>query len=311
MEVKKLVFNEEIVVGAVPPFNFSLGGILFLNGDRQIRRYEDGRYWQVVRVNGKLMLVVAEAKGTIDKPLVAAELKSDKAITLQDKEKAKEVVSSIFNLGFDLNLFYEQVKGDSVMSQVTQKLRGLKSPATLTPFEALVDAVVEQQISMTVAVSIERKIIKKFGDALNLGEVYFAYPTPQRIALATIEELRWCGLSQRKAEYIKNAATLVAEGKIDFEKLKQHENPEDIIRELDAVRGIGVWTAEFILLRGMQRLEALPADDLGLRRLVSKYYCDGESIKSAQVREIAKSWGKWKGLAAYYLVIADMMSIGV
>jgi DNA-3-methyladenine glycosylase II len=61
----------------------------------------------------------------------------------------------------------------------------------------------------------------------------------------------------------------------------------------------------------MQRLEALPADDLGLRRVISRYYCDGKVITSAQARQIAKNWGKWKGLAAYYLIVADMLNIEV
>ena len=60
------------------------------------------------------------------------------------------------------------------------------------------------------------------------------------------------------------------------------------------------------MLRGMQRLEALPADDLGLRRVISRYYRNGKTIKSAEARKIAEKWGEWKGLAAYYLVVAEM-----
>ena len=63
------------------------------------------------------------------------------------------------------------------------------------------------------------------------------------------------------------------------------------------------------MLRGMQRLEALPADDLGLRRVISHYYCGGKVIASAEARRIANAWGKWKGLAAYYLVVAEMLGV--
>jgi DNA-3-methyladenine glycosylase II len=63
------------------------------------------------------------------------------------------------------------------------------------------------------------------------------------------------------------------------------------------------------MFRGMQRLEALPADDLGLKRVISRYYRDGKVIQSAEARRIAKNWGDWKGLAAYYLVVADMKDI--
>ena len=215
-------------------------------------------------------------------------------------------------MNFDLAPFYEQVKTDKVMACLTQKLKGLKSPTTQTVFEALIDSIVEQQISLKVANGMEKKLTKKFGDTLGLeSEVYYAYPTPQKLASASSEELRQCGLSFRKAEYIKSVSTLIMEGKLDLEKLKNYDSADEIIRELDRVRGVGVWTAELTMLRGMQRLEALPADDLGLRRVISHYYCGGKVITSAQARQIAKNWGKWKGLAAYYHIVAEMLGIEV
>jgi len=65
------------------------------------------------------------------------------------------------------------------------------------------------------------------------------------------------------------------------------------------------------MLRGMQKLDALPADDFGIRRVISRYYCNGKPIKSAEAREVAKSWGTWKGLAAYYLIVAEIKGITV
>jgi DNA-3-methyladenine glycosylase II len=303
-----VICAEKIMIAALPPFSFDLGAEIFTNGDRQIRTYEKGRFQQIIRANGKLILATVESAGTVDKPKLCAELRSDRELTQEDKKKAEEAISVLFNLNFDLAPFYEQVKTDKVMACLTQKLRGLKSPTTQTVFEALIDSIVEQQISLKVANGMEKKLIKKFGDALGLeGEVYYAYPTPQKLASASSEELRQCGLSFRKAEYIKSVSTLIMEGKLDLEKLKNYDSDDEIIRELDRVRGVGVWTAELTMLRGMQRLEALPADDLGLRRTISHYYCNGKMITPAEARQIAKGWGKWKGLAAYYLVIAEML----
>jgi len=302
---------KKITLVAVPPFRFDLSAEIFSNGDEQIRKYEKSSFWQIIRANGKLILVTVESVGTVDKPKLSAELKSDGELTQDDEEKAEEAISILFNLNFDLAPFYEQVKDDKIMACITQKLRGLKNPTTQTAFEALIDSIVEQQISLKVANGMEKKLIKKFGDALSLeGEVYYAYPTPQKLASASIEELRQCGLSFRKAEYIKGISKLVADGELDLEKLKNYDSADEIIRELDKVKGVGVWTAELTMLRGMQRLEALPADDLGLRRVISHYYCDGKVITSAQARQIAK-WGKWKGLAAYYLIVAEMLGIEV
>jgi DNA-3-methyladenine glycosylase II len=307
-----MIYTEKITVDALPPFSFDLSSEIFANGDKQIRHCEDGRFWQVIRVNGKLILVTVEAAGTVDKPEVSVELKSNSAITAEDRKKAETAVNTIFSLDLDLKPFYETVKDDKIMASLTRKLWGLKSPTTPTVFEALVDSIVEQQISLKVANSIEAKIIKNFGESLDLdGDVYYAYPTPQRLATVSAEELRQCGLSFRKGEYIKGASTLISEGKLDLEKLSNYEKSEQIIKELDEIKGIGVWTAEFTMLRGMRRLEALPADDLGLRRDISRYYRDGKVITSAEARRIAEGWGAWKGLAAYYLVVASMLGIEV
>ena len=307
-----MIYTEKVTIPALPPFSFELSSEIFAKGDRQIRNCENGRFWQVIRANDKLILATVEAAGTVDKPELCAELKSNAKITAEDKKKAEAAVNTIFSLDLDLNPFYETVKNDQVMVALTRKLWGLKTPTTSTVFEALVDAIVEQQISMKVATSIERKIVKNFGDVLDLeGTVYYAYPTPQRLSVVSVEELRQCGLSFRKCEYIKGASTLIADGQLDLEKLRSYESSEQIVRELDEIRGIGVWTAEFTMLRGMQRLEALPADDLGLRRDISRYYRDGKVIKSAEARRIAEGWGNWKGLAAYYLVIASMLTINV
>lgn len=249
------------------------------------------------------------SEGSINKPRINVELKSNSALSPKDVIKAQEVIGFVFNLDLDLLSFYETVKSDPTMNRITQNLRGLKSPTTQTVYEAFVDSIVEQQISIKVAYLIEAKLTKKFGDSLNLdGEVYYAYPVPQAIASASVEEIRGCGLSQRKAEYIKGASTLIAENKLDLENLK-NETPEQVIAELDKIRGIGVWTAELTMLRGMKMFEAFPADDFGICRVISTYYCNGKTITSAEARNIAKAWGSWKGLAAYYLIVAEIRGL--
>ena len=307
-----MTFAETFTVQALAPFNFDLTAQIFSSGDKQIRTYANGEFHQVLRINGNLVLVNLTSKGTIQQPKITVELKSNNPITSQDKRKAEETIKFIFNLYFDLESFYEELKNDQTMHQITQQLYGLKNPTTPTVFESLVDSIVEQQISIKVAHTIEARLVKKFGETLTVdGNTYFAYPTPQNMAKATIEDIRQCGLSQRKAEYIQQAAQLIADGKLDLEHLKNHENPQQIIAELDAIRGIGVWTAELTMLRGMQKLDALPADDFGIRRVISKYFCGGKPIKTAEAREIALAWGKWKGLAAYYLIVAEIKGITV
>jgi DNA-3-methyladenine glycosylase II len=305
-----MTYTKQFAVEAVAPLDFDLTAQIFGSGDGQIRKYEKGVFHQALRLNGKLVKIEVASSGTIEKPALCVTLKSNSSITPKDAENAKATVIYIFNLNFNLQAFYSEVAHDPAMDKITRQLYGLKNPTTPTVFESLVDSVVEQQISIKVAHTIEERLVKKFGDPFNLDDDnYYTYPTPQNIASANISDIQQVGLSMRKAQYIQNAAQLIAAGKLDLENMKNQIDAEQIIAELDAIRGIGVWTAELTMLRGMQRLDALPADDFGIRRVISTYYCGGKPIKAVEAREIANKWGRWKGLAAFYLIIAEVKGI--
>lgn len=301
-----------LVASPTPPFNFDLSSRIFSEGDEQVRRYENGKYWQAISVNGKLILVTITSPGTVERPELLVELKSGEAIYESDRKMAETIIYSLFNLDLDLNPFYEDVKRDRKMALLTQKLRGLKSPTTATVFEALVCSIIEQQISLNVAHALEKNVVKALGDKLTVnGGVYYSFPSPGKMASAKIELLRKCGLSSRKAEYIRDISKSIVDGKLNLEKFKSQEETEEIIDELTGIRGVGIWTAELTLIRGMAKLEAIPADDLGIRRCISYYYRRGRKISGAEARRIAGKWGKWKGLASYYLLTAERLGMKI
>ena len=307
-----MAFTETFTVEPPAPFSLDLSAQVFSSGDPHVRGYVNGEFSQVLQLAGNLVSAEVSSAGSVEQPKLAVELKSNKPITPKTKQDAQEAIAYIFNLNFDLKSFYRETENDPAMHKITQQLCGFKFPTTPTAFEGLVDAIVEQQISIKVARTIEERLAKKFGDKLELGgETYHAFPAPQNIKEASISDIRGCGLSQRKAEYICNAAQLIAEGKLNLEEMKSNPSPDQIIAELDEIKGIGVWTAELTILRGMQRWDVLPADDFGIRRVISTYYCSGRPIKTPEARQTALQWGRWKGLAAFYLIIAEAKGIVV
>ncbi|MDD1706674.1 MAG: hypothetical protein LUO81_00550 [Methanoregulaceae archaeon] len=134
-------------------------------------------------------------------------------------------------------------------------------------------------------------------------------PTPEKLVVGTSKQFRACGLSARKGEYIQYTAEKFADGEIDQNNFKSWQDSESIISELCKLRGVGKWTAELAILRGLHRLDTIPADDLGLRGAISLRYCDGKKINGEEARKIAKRWGKYRGLACFYLLIADQLGI--
>ena len=305
-----MTFTETLAIQPVGPFDFDLTAQIFQRGDEKIRTFQGGVFTQVINVNNKLALVSLTSTGTVSQPQIAVEVKSNHPFTSLDKCSVLEMVSYVFNLNLNLCNFYQAIKNDATMKRITQQLYGLRNPTTPKVFESLVDSIIEQQISILVAIVLEEKLTKKFGERLELdGKSYFAFPTPHSLARRSVEEIQNIGLSRRKAEYVLGVANEIVSGKLNLEVMRNYSSAEKIISELDAIRGIGAWTAELTMLRGMQRLEAFPADDLGLRRVISKYYCDGKPIKSAEARNIAEAWGNWKGLAAFYLIVAEVKDI--
>jgi DNA-3-methyladenine glycosylase II len=299
-----------LTLNPVPPYDFTLSTWIFSSGDPQIRKSERGRFWQVIRIGEKLALSEVSSGGTTNHPVLKVKLSSEKPLSPSEGERAGEVISRILNLNDYLTPFYQAIRSDPPLHGLTKRLRGLKVPMTLSVFEAMVDSIIEQQISLAVARTLEARLTKMFGDPLEIeGQTYYAFPVPERIASGKPEQFRACGLSAMKGEYIRNLAEQIKRGELQLERLRDISDSEQIIRDLTKLKGVGRWTAELTILRGMHRLDAIPADDLGLRRAIAGRYQLNERIDSDEVRKIAEKWGAWKGLAAYYLLIADQMGI--
>ena len=293
------------------PFNFDLSANIFSDGDPEIQRYEEGVYWQLINLKRKLILIKIKSSGEVDNPELSVTITPDRDLTKEDISMVRSIVVSIFNLEFNLQNFYDNIVDDKILVTLFKKLRGLNSSTTPTFFEAVVSSIIEQQISLKAAHSIENRMIKKFGDHVKLSNnTYYIFPNPNKLSKLQLDDLRSCGLSFRKAEYIIDFSKDIINGNINLNDLKNLKTLA-VVDKLQKIRGIGIWTAELAVLRGLHRLVSLPADDIGIQRVVSHYYRNNEPVSSDELRKIAEKWGKWSGLAVYYLIVADLMSIKI
>jgi DNA-3-methyladenine glycosylase II len=163
--------------------------------------------------------------GTVNNPKLEIDLTSDTKIEAGTASRAEEIIGSVLNLKLDLKSFYETAQKDKVLSVIIQELRGLKSPITPTVFEALVDSIIEQQISLTVAHVLQNRLVKSFGDVLRIGQQkYYVYPRPEALASASIDELTKCGLSTRKAEYVQDICLITGGRSINLEPIRTRKN---------------------------------------------------------------------------------------
>jgi DNA-3-methyladenine glycosylase II len=158
-------------------------------------------------------------------------------------------------------------------------------------YGALLRAIVGQQLSTKAARTIYLRVIDLFGGST---------PTPEQLLDASEADLRGCGLSGRKTEYIRNLAAHVLSGELELDRLEELGD-EEVIAEIVAVRGLGQWTAEMFLMFHLERPDVLSGGDLGIRKAIQVEYGLEEMPTPTRVVEIGQPWRPHRSLASLYL----------
>ena len=179
-------------------------------------------------------------------------------------------------------------KKDKKLAAAIEKIGIIERPVNPDVFAALIDSIVAQQISAKAARTVSGRL-----------EEFCGKITPERIHAADIEEIQKCGMSMRKAGYIKAAADAVYSRTLDLEAL--HEMPDDeVIKHLSALPGIGVWTAEMLLIFSLGRKDILSFGDLAIRRGICKVY-GHKTLTRAQFLRYKKRYSPYGSIASLYL----------
>ena len=158
-------------------------------------------------------------------------------------------------------------------------------------YGALLRAIVGQQLSVKAAATIFDRVLAIFGGRM---------PTAEELLAADEAELRGAGLSGRKVEYLKDLAARVESGELELDRFGELSD-EEIVAELTAVRGLGVWTAHMFLIFHLHRPDVLPVGDLEIRRCVRSEYHLAELPRPAELTRIAAPWRPYRTFACLYL----------
>jgi DNA-3-methyladenine glycosylase II len=209
-------------------------------------------------------------------------------------EETEPVARALLGADFELDPFYAWAQGDEVLRKLVPRLAGLRPPLAPDPYEALVSAISAQQVSLFAAFAIRNRMVERFGVH---GVHAYAFPTRERMAEASEQQLTELGFSRRKAEYVLG----VARADADFEALRNLPDDE-VKRNLTAIRGLGEWSADWFLARHLARPRAWPAGDLGLVKAVSAFYFGGQKLSIADVREAGARFDPFQNLTAHYLL---------
>ena len=179
-------------------------------------------------------------------------------------------------------------KRDKALAKVIDEVGPIRREVIPDLFMALVHAIAGQQISMKAQQTIWGRILETVVPL-----------TPQRLLAVPAEALRACGLSERKVTHIRDIALSVVRGELNLDEL--HTLDDDAVRaRLSALRGIGVWTAEMLMLFSMQRKDILSRDDLAIQRGLRMLYRH-RTITPALFARYRKRYSPYASLASLYL----------
>ena len=215
-----------------------------------------------------------------------------------DSRQLAALAGWILFAGLDLNPYYSLALAHKKTAPIIKRLHGIKPLRPASLFEMAVVAITEQQISLAAAYRIRERVVQRFGTSIK-GQ--WIFPAPQALADARVEDLRSCGLSRQKADYILSLAGNIAGGKLEIDTLKAMDDAQ-ARDEIMSWKGFGRWSADYILIRGLARPDCVPIDDLAIRSVVGEYLGEGGRMTANEVEAGLEPFRPYRGLMAFYLL---------
>ena len=169
-------------------------------------------------------------------------------------------------------------------------------------FEALCWPIIGQQINLTFAHTLKRRLVEAAGIKLTFeAYTYFAFPSAEAVCGLSVAELRGMQYSTKKAEYLLNVAAIFQNNSLSKEYLRDLGSTEEMIKELISIKGIGEWTANYALLKSLGILSCIPYGDAGLKNALIKLYGKQEEITRQYLVDYFKRFNGWEGYLVIYL----------
>jgi DNA-3-methyladenine glycosylase II len=305
--------STSFTLAPVPPFRLDLTAwALRRRPTNLVDRWDGVAYRRSVKLDG----TVAEVEVRQVRPPDVARLDVlVKMGTPVDPARVRAEITSTLGrlLGLDVDLgdFYRRTRHDPHLGPLVQHYRGLKPPRFPTMFECLANTIACQQLTLTDGIVLLNRVAESYGPtcAGPLGAGGHAFPDAADLTPATPADLRRLGLSTRKSRSLLELARRVADGELDLEALSTVDD-EAASASLQELEGVGRWSAEYALLRGLGRLGVFPGDDVGARNNLERRLGVDTPLDYLGVRRTVGRWAPDAGLAYFHLLIERIDDAG-
>jgi len=267
-------------------------------------------YRRVLTIDDEPAALSVTQDGTPEAPRLLARV-GGAPIDPSSERLVRRRLNRLLGLEVDLSAFAAMAAPDPLLGPLAARMRGLKPPRFATAFEALVNGVACQQLSLDVGIHLLNRLTAERGRPVSGDpEGMRAFPGPEELASVEPEEIKRLGFSYAKARAIVDSARAIAAGDLDLEGLKQLEDTA-VIERLTNMRGVGRWTAEYMLLRGLGRLHVFPGDDVGAHNKLRRLFDIDTSLDYDAVRRLVRRWHPHAGVVYFHLLLDSLSASGV
>ena len=307
MRVDELTKRIFLDVQPVPPFRLDLTvWTLRRRPDNLFDRWDGTTYRRVLIADDKPFEIAVTQPGENLRVAVTGA-----RLTSSLKNQVTAALERLLGIRIDLRKFYRLSKKDSWLKPLANQFQGMKPPRLLTPFEALINAIACQQLTLTMGIRLLNRLTEAYGMALKTeAGIVHAFPRPQDLARADLEDLRQMSFSYQKARYITSISRLIVGGELDLDEIATLDDEEAVAR-LCELKGVGRWTAEYVLLRGLGRTHIFPADDVGARNNLQKWLGLSGKMTYANTRAVLSRWDGFGGLIYFHLLLKSLAEKGL
>ena len=285
----------------IPPYDFALS-LRFSQRSRfeNVDDVHDNKLRRALLVGDLPVLMEIECPGDIESPRGVVRWT---AFTV-GKVKQSDIIRAarkIICADLDLLPFYHKASRDKHLVNLIEKFRGLKPLLTSTIFESAAWAIMGQQVNLNFAYTLKKRLVENFGQKYHYaGRVWFLFPRPSDLARLEAADLRSLQFSARKAEYLRDLSHHLAESSSLFDSIEE-QTYSSAVHYLMNIRGIGIWSANYILLRGAGFLDCLPLGDSGLHRAAGIVYRMRTIPDNTKIERLARPIMPYRSLFTLYL----------
>lgn len=292
---------------ALPPFDLALTvAVTRRRPTNLVDTWSDGVYRRVLRVGGRERLIAIRQ---IDPAII--EVKAlDGLLTSIEREELLLLLDRMLGLTRDLTPVVAAFSCYEPLARLLTQLEGMKPPRYPDLWTTLVGVVPYQQVSLEAGQAISNRMIADIGPrAASNNTVYYNYPTAEQFLRASDEQTRTWGLSVAKVRTLRSGAEAILSGAIREDELVDLDDDAAIAR-LTQLHGIGRWSAQVILLRGLGRLSAFPLGDSGAQRAFKAIFGWEASEVGSRRTELLAALSEWRGYLYFVLLGTRLLDTG-